>query len=233
MFFYSWELANRGRSGGGATPLEFSTSFPNTENPISPSIWSLGQTDGIDWIDPQSTTNKVFAGGLSGTGASLYDDNAAVLKSSVFNNTANQFAEAVVFKQAGYTPTGDHEVELRLRSAINSHTNTGYEILWGIQGSSGLGYMSIVAWKGGLGLFDTLTTISFGGIATPANNDVLYAQIVGTTIIVKVNNSQVLSWPTNSDPTQWSSGQTGIGFYALSGATLANLGFKSFRTGNL
>lgn len=213
----------------------FTDSFSNTENPLSSSRWLLGLTDGIDWQDVQSTPDKAFAAAFNSN--VTFDDCTAIIKPSVFTATANQSVTTTIFKQSGYSPTGDHEVEHRLRGDISGHNNRGYEILWGIQGSSGLGYAALVVWHGpvGAGNFTPLWTTTFGGVSLAADGDTMYSEIVGTVITVKFNGSLIGGSPydTSGDAVKWASGQPGIGFYALAGATLANYGHKQVTFANL
>src|SRR5262249_30633736 len=158
-------------SSGSAT---FSTTFNFTENPISDGgNWVAGQVVGLDWNNPRAMPGKAFASTNSGLGSSRYDDSIAHLSTSVATFTANQYAQGTVFKAAGYTTTGSHEVELLLRFQITAHSAQGYEILWGIAG-----YIAIVRWNGPLGNYLALYDPGPGSISVPADGDVLRAEIV-------------------------------------------------------
>jgi hypothetical protein len=215
-----------------SSPTSFSVTFNSTQNPLPSATWFLGLNDGLDWQNVQSDGVKAMAGAFSNS--SLFDDSTALLKSSAFSCAANQYAQGNVFKSPGYAPTNDHEVELRLRCAGSTHSITGYEILYGIQGSgSGQPYAQFVAWNGAAGLFTSLWFSGFGGVAALNDGDLVYAEIVGTVITLKVNGSTIQSYDTVSDTNKYATGQTGIGIYALPGATLASYGWKNFTTGNL
>jgi hypothetical protein len=62
---------------------------------------------------------------------------------------------------------------------------------------------------------------------------VLRAEIVGTVITAKINGTTAMTYDTAGDSTKWSTGQPGIGMYAIGGATLANYGFSNYSTGDI
>ena len=70
--------------------MNIHTHFPATENPISEGgIWLNGETDGLDWLDVQTTTNLAF----SESEISGYNDPTAILTGTWEND---QRASAVV-----------------------------------------------------------------------------------------------------------------------------------------
>jgi hypothetical protein len=203
----------------------YSTGFPSSENPLSEGgKWVTGKTVGLDWNDPRSDPGRVYASTLCGLGSSRYDDNIAHLDTSYSTFTPNQYAQATVFKVAGYSTSGGHEVELLLRFEITAHSARGYEILWGISG-----YMAIVRWNGPLGDYTPLYDPGAGSISVPNDGDVFRAEISGNTITAYKNGSVV---GTVSDST-YVGGQPGMGFWPVDGATPENLGWKSWEAGNL
>ena len=208
----------------GTTTL-YSTNFNLTENPISEGgKWIDGKVVGLDWNDPRTVPGEAFASTLSGLGASRYDDSIAHLSTSFATFTPNQFSQGTVFKAAGYSPSGGHEVELLLRFQTTAHNARGYEVLWGIQG-----YIAIVRWNGALGDYTPLYDPGLGSISVPADGDVLRAEITGNTITVYKNGSLVASV---SDST-YATGQPGMGFWPVDSSTPQNLGWKSYQAGNL
>jgi len=128
-------------NSGTGTGNNYTTNFPLSENPISEGgKWINGRTNGLDWADVSTTTGKAY-GTESGSGG--YDDSTAILTG---NWGPDQTAQATVFASQGFVG----EVELRLRSAITAHRNTGYEI------NFSSGYCQVVRWEGPLGSFTML-----------------------------------------------------------------------------
>jgi len=207
---------------------QYSTTFNFTENPISDGgKWINGKADGLDWNNPRTVPGEAFASTLSGLGLSRYADSIAHLSTSlVATFAADQYAEGTVYHAAGYNPgaSSGHELELLLRFQITLNNARGYEVLWGIQG-----YIAIVRWNGALGNYTPLYDPGLGSISVPADGDVLRAEITGNTITVYKNGSLVA---TVSDST-YATGQPGMGFWPVDGATPQNLGWKSYRAGNL
>jgi len=202
----------------------YSTDFNSTENPISDGgNWIDGKVVGLDWNNPRTTPGHAFASVLSGATGSRYDDSIAHLSTSFATFTANQFAQGTVFKVAGYG-AASHEIELLLRFQTTAHNARGYEVLWG-----NAGYIAIVRWNGPVGNYTPLYDPGAGSISVPVDGDVLRAEIIGSTITVYKNGTRVA---TASDST-YGSGQPGMGFWPVDGATPQNLGLKSYQAGNL
>ena len=220
------EGGNSTKANIGTVPtLVYSTTFNFTENPISEgNSWISGKGVGLDWNDPRTVPGEAFASTLSGLGLTRYDDSIAHLSTSVATFAPNQYAQGTVFKAAGYTTVGGHELELLLRFQTTAHDARGYEILWGISG-----YIAIVRWNGPLGNFTPLYDPGLGSISVPVDGDVLRAEIVGSTITVFKNGTAVASV---SDST-YAGGQPGMGFWPVDGAIAQNLGWKSYQAGNL
>ena len=159
--------------------------------------------------------------------ASRYADNIAILSGSAV--AANQYAQATVYLAPGYSPPGNHEVELLLRFSISAHDAHGYEVLWGRAG-----YIAIVRWNGPLGNYTPLYDPGLGSIPQPVDGDVLRAEISGNRITVYRNGSSVASVDvTAAGGTVYSAGQPGIGFWPVDGATPENYGWKTFEAGVL
>jgi hypothetical protein len=215
----------------GPTAL-YSTDFGLIENPISEGgKWIDGLLVGLDWNNPLTSAGRATASVLSGI-TSRYNDNIAHLSASAGTFTPNQFAQAMVYRAAGYDPSpSKHEVELLLRFSITNDVARGYEIGWGQEG-----YIFLVRWNGALGDFTALYDPGVGSIAAPVDGDVLRAEIVGDNVYVYLNGSLVPGWPqaiTSQGAPTWSSGQPGMGFWPVDGATPENFGWRSYGAGNL
>jgi hypothetical protein len=182
-------------------PASYSTTFPATETPISEGgLWTLGKTNGLDWSNVITTTNKAF-GTQSGDKNPPFDDSVAVIRGSW---GPDQHCRATVFNTltpgAGFTA----EVEHLLHFTINVHGAFGYECNCSCNSSTQ--YTEIVRWNGALGDFTVLSHIN--GISA-ANGDVFEAGILGNVITVWLNGTQV---NTATDST-WTGGNPGIGFW--------------------
>jgi predicted RNA-binding protein len=123
----------------------YSTDFPLDEDQISEGgMWLNGKTDGIDWTDV-ATKDGVVYGALSRMDVAErrieqgnleqgddtepvgdYDDPTAVLAGDW---GGDQHAKATVYSR---NPTDEcfQEVQIRLRSVIEPHRCTGYEVFW-------------------------------------------------------------------------------------------------------
>jgi hypothetical protein len=194
----------------------YTTQFPATENPIceagsSGCVWVNGAKTGIDWGNIQTTPKLAFGVSLP----SQYGDPTAVLQQGTW--TADQTAQATIY--VGTTPPNCcHEAELRLRSTIAAHRITGYEINCSVVPSSQ--YIQIVRWNGAVADFTYVNT----GNGYCANGDVLKATIVGSTITVYKNGTQVLQ---GTDST-FTSGAPGLAFYDQTDFNWSNFGFSKF-----
>lgn len=197
---------------------DFTTTFPLTENPISEGgIWNNGLALGLDWFNCATSGGKAFG---TQTGASAnYSDSTSILTGTWAND---QTVQATVFIDATNTTTFQ-EVELRLRSAMSAHSNTGYEILFSVNPSDY--YVQIIRWNGSLGDF---TDIGSGSTPAVVNGDVVKATIVGSAITAYVNGVSACTATSST----YSSGNPGMGFYLQFGsnpvATASNYGFSDF-----
>jgi chitodextrinase len=205
----------------------YSTSFDQTENPISEGgKWVNGRTNGIDWNDGATADGNVHASVLTGADGSRYSDNIAHLSPSfkVFN--PNQYAQGTIYRVPGYSAS--HEVELLLRFSISDHDAQGYEILWGVTG-----YLAIVRWNGQLGEYTVLYGTSVGDVPVPQDGDVMRAEMRGSMITVKINGTVVATADAAEIGIVWSSGQPGVGFWPVDDAIPENYGWKDFSAGSL
>jgi hypothetical protein len=211
-------LAMCGACGGGTSSSQpppppppfghnYTTNFPLAESPISESgKWISGQA-GLDWADVRTLSGKAIG---TETGNGGFDDSTALLTGSW---GADQTLQATVYSA---NPTFNGEVELRLHSALSSHTCTGYEV------NFSSGYSQIVRWEGPLGQF---TILASNTSVSVTKNDVVKATISGNVITAYINNVQV-NQVTDST---YTSGTPGIGFYHTSGGSANDqYGFSSF-----
>jgi hypothetical protein len=188
----------------------YTTNFPGTESPISEGgNWVNGKTTGLDWQNVKITPG--FAT-FAAPNPSSYDDATAIL-TGIWG--ADQYVRAVV-----NMPTVDkvyaQEIEIRLRSSISAHSNTGYEILGGSQ---------IVRWNGPLGDFTVLQTVGTGG--NLQHGDIFEATMIGNVITVYINGVQVQTAVDNT----YTTGNPGMGFFTRNPSAAA-FGFSSYTASN-
>jgi hypothetical protein len=227
-------------SGGGTATTNcnivsgssYSTNFDSTENPISESAkWVNGQAIGLNWSNVQTGSGNAYGSRHVDTGGvGRYSDPIAHLSTSFMTFSANQYAQGIVHRAAGYSHASSsstaHEIELLLRFQITANSARGYEIL-----ISRDDWIVIVRWNGPVGNYTQLA--STGGPISPvvSDGDLIRAEI-GSDNRVRVfrNGVLALTGPVN---TSFASGQPGIGFWPTPGATLASYGWKSFQAGNI
>lgn len=219
------------------TPTGFSTSFPTVENPLSQGgIWKCGLAVGLNWTNPKATSNGCVAS--TTPTPNRYDDAIAMLDSSAFAANANQFVETIVYKAAGYSGGGgSHEVEHFGHMSVSANNAQGYEGSIGINPSGT--YAFIVRWNGPEGDYTALIDPSNGvGSYTNAptalaDGDVIrseYTVAAGVATIKLFQNGSLIVTTTDST---FLSGQPGLGFWPVDGATPENMGWKFYQAGNL
>lgn len=214
----------------------YRTGFDRDEAPISEGgAWRNGKADGIDWSDVEITDavahgapsrmdvgeRRAEQGNLAADDATPigdYDDPTAVLAGEW---GPDQHAKGTVFSR---DPTGEYfqEVQLRLRSTIEPHSCTGYEVFWRCL-KTDEAYAEIVRWNGPVGDFTSLAR-KVGAAFGVAAGDVVEATIEGDTIKGIVNGEEVIA---ATDDT-FASGAPGIGFNFGVGDTNTDHGFASF-----
>lgn len=226
----AWLLRNAGYKVG-----DFVANFSATEDPISDGgKYFTGKSTGLDWNDPATDGTKAYADINSGISGQAYDDSIAILKPSYRTFSANQFAQGTVYLASGYTGNGgSHEIELLLRGTASANSWTMYEIGWGIAG-----YLFVVRWDGPVAGFTAIYDPGLGSIPTPNDGDVLYAQISGNIITVKLNGSIVANFGsidiTSVAGSVWASGNPGFGFWPSGAAPdKTKYGWKAYRAGDL
>jgi hypothetical protein len=198
----------------------YTTMFPLAEQPISEGgNWINGRTVGLDWSDVWTTAGLAIG---RQTGASYTDATALLTGPWGADQSATATVHAVNPKDACY-----QEVELRLRSAISAHSNTGYEIGYHvITGSTA--YLIIVRWNGPLGNFSYLFE-GHGAQYGIRAGDVVSADIRGNVITAYINGVVVGQATDNT----YASGSPGMGFNlenapAGCSGTNGDYGFTSF-----
>ncbi len=211
-------LAASCSSGDSARTGPYFTNFPGTENPISEGgHWVNGKTAGLDWADVATVPGLAF--GLQ-SGSNGYDDATALLTGTW---GPDQTVTATV---RSVNPMGGsvyEEVEIRLRSSLSAHLNTGYEIFFRcVKDSSS--YVQIVRWNGPLNDFTYLAD-NRGMQYGISDGDVISATAIGNVITAYLNGVQVARVIDNTYP----AGSPGMGFF-LQGTTGVNgdFGFTSF-----
>ena len=188
-------IATNGAKAAGSGHT-YSTLFPAIEEPISEGgCWINGKAVGLDWADVQTYPGLAFGTDLP----SQYGDPTAVLEGTW---GADQQAEANILVKKPLSGCC-REVELRLRTTIQAHSITGYEILCSVAPSNP--YLEIVRWNGPLNDFTYIGRTAI----TCSDGDVLKAVALGDTISVYRNLVKVLE----ARDGQFSSGSPGIGFY--------------------
>lgn len=224
----------------------FTANFSATENPMSAGgIWVNGLTDGLDWNDCQTVSNRCI--GSQDTLDPRYADDISQLKSSAFTANRAQWALATQYVAAGYnasTVIGSHECELHLLQAITASGGVGnarsYECSIGITTTGNappLGvYCFVVRWEGPVSIYTALWD-PHGGIGSyvntptfPQNGDRWYAQITNAGVITLEQNEIVIGTVTD---TTFTDGQPGLGFWPVDGADKTKAGWSSWACGNL
>jgi len=214
----------------------YTTNFPVTENPISEAgKWINGglvtnDSDSSSWHNVLTVPGIARADLNADCCGGRYQDSIAHLRTSFMTFAANQFAQGTVYRAAGYSPPANvhHEIELLLRFQITPGSPPsdarGYEVLWSIDG-----WICVVRWNGPSANYTELFCDQ-GATGPAVDGDVLRAEIIAG--VIKVYKNGVLRVTTPPDTT-WTSGQPGIGFWPVDGATKENYGWRSFTAGDL
>ena len=117
----------------------------------------------------------------------------------------NQVAKARGFSR-NQTEQYFQEVEFRLRSTIEPHSCTGYEVFWRYLKTE-QAYVEIVRWNGKVGDFTSLKKL-IGPRYGVTDGDLVEATIVGTVIEGYIDGVEVVSATDGA----FDSGSPGIGF---------------------
>jgi hypothetical protein len=130
----------------GQSGRTYTTNFPATENPLSEGgNWRNGQREGIDWKDFRTVPGLALGTQLGSPPP--YDDSTAVVTGTWGPDQTVEMKVKTVNQQTGSV---NQELEVRLRTTINPHSLTGYEVLWRLN-HDGSQYHQIVQWLGPLG----------------------------------------------------------------------------------
>ena len=198
-------------SNGGGGSNSYSTTFPNSEDPLSEGgHWINGGVTGLLWHDCQSTPGFAFG---TEPGTVKYDDSTCVLSGTWGSNQSAQVTIEVGTPAAQFS-----EAEVRLNTTITANSITGYEVNCSVV--SGNPYVQIVRWDGGVGNFSQLNSSAVGCVT----GDVLKATNVNGVITAYKNGVAV----TTATDSTYTGGSPGMGFYiqTLTGtASAANAGF--------
>ena len=200
------------------SPRTYSTSFRADESAISEGgLWINGHAVGLDWKDVSTRSGLAF--GNDPSGDPHYDDPTAIV-SGVWG--PDQTVQAKVHTVNQNSNHVYEEVEIRLRTTISPHRNSGYEINFRCT-HDGSQYVEIVRWNGRLGDFTYLRQVKGGpGLY---DGDVVRASIIGSGITAFINGTQV----AQATDTSFTRGNPGMGFYLDGKAGLnADYGFTSF-----
>jgi hypothetical protein len=211
-----------------STPVlaaSYSTAFEAAEDPISEEgRWINGGEVGLDWSNVSTTPGLAIG---QQTGASYTDATALLTGPWGPDQTVSATVHTVDQNDDCY-----QEVELRLRSALSAHVNTGYEVAFKMSQTS-KAYLIIVRWNGPLGKYNYLFKNS-GEQFGIKDGDIVSASIVGNVITAYVNGVQKGQADiTSIGGTVYASGAPGMGFNlenAPSGCagTNGDYGFTSF-----
>jgi hypothetical protein len=201
----------------------YTTTFPNTENPISEGgNWI--NTVSATWTAPVSTVggSPGHAVGLNSTG---FNDSIAMLTGSF---SPDQSVTATVFRGASAISPAEIELHLRMTMIPGSPDKV---FTYEIDVIPGQNEIVIVRWNGAQGNF---TNLSSGRISSINDGDVIEATITGpanaAVITVKLNGTTVV---TATDTAGYATGNPGIGFDAGNPASGANFGIRSYTATSL
>jgi hypothetical protein len=212
-------LASVFLTGTQALARTYVTNFPLTEDPISEGgNWVNGGTTGLDWVDV--STESGYAHGNYSPSFPRYKDPTAILTGTWGPNQTVQGTVVCNNPNDRYY----QEVELRLRSAISAHSNTGYELLFRCSKTLGEAYAQIVRWNGALGDFTYVGSCGLGTSCGVVTGDAVKATIVGSTIKGYINNVEVMS----ATDSTYATGNPGMGFDYGCGDTNVDFGFTAF-----
>lgn len=206
----------------------YATNFAATENPVSEGgRWVTGLQTGLDWKDPQTSTNLYF--GPQNKVTSHFDDAFSMLRGTW---GATQTIDCIV-KVSNTNSTAFEEMEEWVRTSIGPHSIKGYEVNVRNMGAGGNQYIGIVRWNGALDDFTQLgvncdgTNTYSSGIA---NGDHFKVTIDSTeTITAYVNNVQQCQRQDTSHT--YTSGNPGLGHWwnvnGAVGTSGSDFGFTS------
>lgn len=213
---------------GGYSLRSYFTDFPATQDPLFE--FGAWRTPVNFYLAPETTPGRCFSNGPTDN----FDDALAQLvQPQLIGNTR---ITTTMFRQGGYTPTGDvsHESGHYHRIFIDNSnpSNTlvsGYEFLFPFNSSA----FQIVAWLGVNHSFpDNFNVLSptalNGGLQPIQDNDVLVTEIEGSTLRAYQNGVQIATLVDTTfavDPTRG----PGMGFFPRTGATPSAFCFRNWK----
>lgn len=203
-----------GANGPILPQSSYSTSFPGTEDPISQGgLWVNGFTTGVDWNNVRTTPGFAFGKNNGPTG---FSDPTALLTGPWAPNVRVTVTVAATNPQSSTF----QEVEIRGRSTLSAHVNSGYEINWSLKTNQA--YCEIVRWNGAFGSFTYLSQKTGGdGVPVCSTGGVMIVDFIGPLINVYLNGTLR---NTATDAT-YPEGMPGMGFF---GSPFGDFGFSSW-----
>lgn len=186
--------------------MNYTTTFPATENPVSEGGRWVGA--GSSWTPVATTGGSPGLAHGTQTGSGGQDDSNAHLSGFGPDHTVT-----VVINNTSLPGGANKEVEILLRWATPDSTHTtGYELTMESQSL----YAYIVRWNG---LFNDFTILA-GPVnpQIPVTGDQYRGKIIGTVIsfqkfITGVWTDLITPYDTVGDSPKYSSGDPGMGFY--------------------
>lgn len=177
----------------------YRTHFRHNENPLSEKgNWITGAKVGVDWYDVLTGNGLAFGAVTQGA----YTDPTALLTGTWGKN---QTVKAKVFSR-NQTEKYYQEVEIRLRSTLQPHLCTGYEVFFRCLKTPNA-YAEIVRWNGKLG--DWTSLLKHNGVQFGVKDgDTIEATIVGNVIKGNINGVEVISARDDT----YAEGNPGMGF---------------------
>lgn len=229
--------ATGGSSGTGSTGgtgadyfLDFATA--TIENPLSAGgIWS-NNTQGVGGnVAPGNMTNMQVGLASDGTTTIAFDSHGGIEYDDSFafvpGYAGDQYAEAVLYKEAGYNPNANnsnHEVELILGCSSAAGSRIWNEFLFNAGGG-----VDIVYLDGGPSDFQSIGS-GTGAAGIPKDGDVIRATKIGNELKGYVNGVLVVEY---SGSLVANGSGIGIAGFIRPGATHNKFGFRSIKLGKL
>lgn len=191
--------------------MNYSTTFPATENPISEGgNWINGLATGLLW-----SNCRVDAGVVRGTqsGTNQTDDSVAIV-AGVWG--PNQTVTAVANVTGAPLGSNSKEIGLRLNSTLSANLCTGYEFLINMYGG-----FQLVRWEV---TPMTFTVLGSAGPTAPVTGDVYVASRAGNDLTLTKNGVLVFT----ITETAFMGGGPGVNFFIRSPEITTDYGWSSF-----
>ena len=208
------DRANSSREKAAAAAHSYSTTFLQTENPMS---------EGGKWIEGHAAGPGLWGNVLTSSGSAYGVDEPTAFgdPSAILAGDWGPAQTATATVKINRTPANKccHEVELRLRTTISQRSITGYEAYCSVMPTEP--YCHIARWNGPNGSYWNFETGS--SKAYVKDGDVMKATVTGsnpTIITLYVNGAQILQ--------ATDTGAAGGGFGAYGPFTSGNPGIGFF-----